>query len=352
MSEHPSPIGRGELVISGLTKAFGRTEVLRGVDLVVPAGSLTAVLGASGCGKTTLLRLIAGLERPDRGTLWLGDREVCGPTTFVPPERRRVGLVPQEGALFGHRNVARNIAFGLPGRDPARRRKVEELLELVGLAGFEDRMPADLSGGQQQRVALARALAPEPEVILLDEPFSSLDAGLRAAVRTDVVHALRETGATAVLVTHDQEEALSTADQVAVLRDGRIVQVGPPPELYAHPVDAAVAAFIGDANLFPATIDHGTARTPLGLLDLAAVVDSDAAPGTPGRVMVRPEQVRLTKDADAVAARVVETQFYGHDAVVHLNAGDVRVLCRTSSTPPAIGTVVFLRVDGPVRFYA
>ena len=202
----------------------------------MPSGSLAAVLGPSGCGKTTLLRIIAGFLRADAGTVTVGGRTLSGPGVHLPPERRRIGIVPQEGALFPHLSVARNISFGLTGLDRARSRRTEEMLGLVGLAGYGDRMPHELSGGQQQRIALARALAPEPQLVLLDEPFNALDSALRAGVRADVRAALRATGATAVLVTHDQQDAF-TADLVAVVRDGRVAQCDTPQELYRHPAD-------------------------------------------------------------------------------------------------------------------
>ena len=217
------------LTIRGLAKAFDATPVLTGVDLDVPAESLTAVLGPSGCGKTTLLRLVAGFLRPDAGTIAFGEEVVAGPGRFVTPQRRRVGYVPQEGALFPHLDVAGNIAFGLPGRARRSRDRLAELLDLVGLdARLAGQYPHELSGGQQQRVALARALAPRPSVVLLDEPFSSLDAGLRESTGRAVAEVLRSARATAVLVTHDQGEALSLADQVAVMRAGRFLQVASP----------------------------------------------------------------------------------------------------------------------------
>src|SRR5580692_5618650 len=233
--------GMTQLVVTGLHKAFGDHPVLTGLDLEVPAGSLTAILGPSGSGKTTLLRVLAGFERGDAGTVTIGGSVVDGPDAHLAPERRQIGYVPQEGSLFPHLTVAANIGFGLP----ARQRKgpaIAELLDAVGLAGLGERYPHQLSGGQQQRVALARALAIRPRVVLLDEPFSSLDAGLRASVRGDVRAVLRERGTTAVLVTHDQDEALSFADRVAVLREGRIVQEGNPDEVYRQPADAGVAA--------------------------------------------------------------------------------------------------------------
>jgi iron(III) transport system ATP-binding protein len=337
------------LVVRGATKSFGSTQVLRGVDLDVPAGSLAAVLGPSGCGKTTLLRVVAGFERADSGTVTLGEEEVTGPGRHVPPERRRVAVVPQEGALFPHLSVAQNVAFGLRGRRD-RRARTAELLEIVGLAGFAERMPAELSGGQQQRVALARALGPEPHVVLLDEPFSGLDAALRAHVRADVRAALRAAGATAVLVTHDQEEALSTADVVAVMRDGLVVQSGTPEEVYRAPVDVEVARFVGEAVVIPATVRDGVVWTPLGHLPLT----HEAADGI-GTVVLRPEQVHLAPEGEGLAARVVDTAFYGHDASVSLDVvcpGDVHlpVVCRTQAQVPTADRVG-VRIVGPVLWY-
>ena len=223
-----------QVAVTGLHKAFGAHPVLTGVDLEVPAGSLTAILGPSGSGKTTLLRLMAGFERLDVGTIVIGDVLVDSPGGYVAPERRRIGYVPQEGNLFPHLTVAGNVGFGLTARERRGGKgvKVDAMLEKVGLAGFGRRYPHQLSGGQQQRVALARALAIEPAVVLLDEPFASLDASLRVGLRADVQEIFRRAGTTAVLVTHDQDEALSTADRVAVLRDGKIAQCAPPEDLY------------------------------------------------------------------------------------------------------------------------
>ena len=244
----------------------------------MPTGSLTAVLGPSGCGKTTLLRLLGGFEHADRGTIRLGEKVLADGRTHLAPERRAIGFVPQEGALFPHLDVAANVGFGLP-RAQRRGGRVEELLELVDLTGLGSRLPHQLSGGQQQRVALARALAPEPGLVLLDEPFDALDAGLRAQVRGEVREALRAAGATALLVTHDQEEALSLADTVAVMRDGRIVQAADPQTLYGDPVDAEVAAFVGEAVLLTGRQRSGRAETSLGPLHTrgAALDEGDRA---------------------------------------------------------------------------
>ncbi|HWD10035.1 MAG TPA: ABC transporter ATP-binding protein, partial [Actinomycetota bacterium] len=259
-----------EVTITGLHKSYGSVPVLAGLDLSVEAGLLTAVLGPSGSGKTTLLRVLAGFERADAGQLSIAGECVDGGGRWVAPEKRRVGYVPQEGCLFPHLSVAANIGFGLakgPGRRD-RNRRVGELLELIGLDGMGERRPHELSGGQQQRVALARALAPRPRIVLLDEPFASLDTGLRATLRDDVREVLRAEGTTTVLVTHDQDEALSIADVVAVMRHGRIVQAGSPRELYDAPADAEVATFLGMANLVPGIVEESYAATPLGALCL------------------------------------------------------------------------------------
>jgi iron(III) transport system ATP-binding protein len=325
---------------------FPATPVLRGVDLEVPAGAFAAIVGGSGAGKTTLLRCIAGFHPIEAGHIRFDDRLVAGPGVDVRPERRRVGLVPQDGSLFGHLSVARNVGFGL---DRAARRsgRVEEMLELVGLGALGRRMPSELSGGQQQRVALARALAPGPALVLLDEPFTALDAGLRGEVRDQVRAVLRAAGATAVLVTHDQEEALGTADVVAVLRDGVVAQAGPPRTVYGEPVDIGVGTFLGEAVVLPATVQAGRASTGLGELAV-----NGAADGT-GRVLVRPEQLRLVEATDGQRrARVSDVVFHGHDSTVVLDVDGLVARCRTAErTPPAIGTVVGVAVDGPVRYY-
>jgi iron(III) transport system ATP-binding protein len=313
-----------DVSVRGVAKSFGATAALAGVDLTVPSGSLTAVLGPSGCGKTTLLRCVAGFERIDDGEILIGGRSVASASSHVPPHRRRVAVVPQEGALFPHLSVAGNVGYGLD-RAARRHGRVDEVLELVGLAGFGARMPHQLSGGQQQRVAVARAIAPRPSLVLLDEPFSALDAGLRADLRQDVRAALRADAATAILVTHDQGEALSTADQVAVMRAGRIIQCGPPAAVYRAPTDAWAAAFVGDAVLLPATVMPATLNgaevyTPLGTIpvpDLPPAADRVT-------VLVRPEQIRIsTRPAAAgVPATVTGHDFHGHDALVALRLAD------------------------------
>ncbi|MGY1718670.1 ABC transporter ATP-binding protein [Blastococcus sp. SYSU DS0552] len=333
------------LTVTGLSKAFGSVPVLAGVDLHVPTGSLTALLGPSGCGKTTLLRLVAGFDTPDAGTVAVGDRVVTGAGRAVPARRRGIGYVPQEGGLFPHLSVAGNVTFGLPRRLRRDTGRVRELLALVGLdAELADRSPHQLSGGQQQRVALARALAPEPSLVLLDEPFSSLDAGLREGTRQAVAAALTVAGATAVLVTHDQAEALSMADQVAVLRHGRLVQLTDPRTLYRRPADLDVAAFVGESVVLDGELRDGRAHCVLGALPV-----SDPADDGPVRVLLRPEQLRLAPSfAPGVRAEVRSVDFYGHDSRVWLSLpGGVTVAARLEGADlPSVGEEVAIEVAG------
>jgi iron(III) transport system ATP-binding protein len=377
--------GMTAVTVRNVTKAFGSAEVLRGIDLAVPEESMTAILGPSGCGKTTLLRLIAGFDTPDSGEILLGDQVVCGSSRFVAPQHRRVGYVPQEGALFPHLDVADNITFGLRGRERRGGHRVEELLELVGLSPqVRQRFPHQLSGGQQQRVALARALAPGPSLILLDEPFSSLDAGLREGTGRAVVRALRATGTTAVLVTHDQSEALSLADQVAVMRGGMLAQVGTPREVYRAPADLGVAEFVGAAVVVDAEVVDGLAFSDLGPLYVKTGCHGpDGHRGVAlarlARLLVRPEQIELTERSHAglaavgdggapasgnagapesgnagVEARVVDVSYFGHDAAVHLQilASGRLVTARVLGlSVPVPGSVVNLSVVGPVAAF-
>lgn len=317
--------------VDGLRKSYGEHPVLAGLDLRVPAGRLVAVLGESGCGKTTLLRILAGFESADAGRVELAGALVDdGRGLRVRPEERRVGYVPQEGTLFPHLTAAQNVGFGLPRR-LRRGPRVDEMLELVGLDGLGARRPDELSGGQQQRVSLARALAVAPSLVLLDEPFAALDPGLREQMRTDVRRAIAAVGATALLVTHDHEEAFSLADEVAVLRDGVIVQTGSPRTLYSAPADAGLAEFLGDVNILTGPVEDGRIRTPLGSL---AVTGPAAAAGVRS-VLIRPEELRLHPcngaSAEGLVGVVDDVTFYGHDARVGivLDDGGLRLVART-----------------------
>ena len=334
-----------QLAVTGLHKAFGTHPVLTGVDLEVPAGSFTAILGPSGSGKTTLLRLLAGFERADAGTITIGDVVVDDAHAHVPPERRRIGYVPQEGSLFPHLTVAANVAFGLPARE-RRGGKAEAVLATVGLEGLGKRYPHQLSGGQQQRVALARALAIEPAVVLLDEPFASLDAHLRASIRADVQKIFKESGTTAVMVTHDQDEALSVADRVAVLRAGKIAQYAAPEDLYTAPADPDLAAFIGDANLLRGEHVAGNVQTVLGLLPLCQNERGFPPNGTV-TVLIRPEQIELGPADGSIRARVVSYGYHGHDAVVAVQPEESAAAEPVAAGPvSAEAGIIMVRVIG------
>jgi iron(III) transport system ATP-binding protein len=322
----------------GVEKAFGRTRAVAGATLRVPSGELVALLGPSGSGKTTLLRVIAGFEQPDAGRVAIGGRPVAGDGAWVEPEHRRIGMVFQDGALFPHLTVAGNVGFGA-----ARRERVAECLELVALAARAGDYPHELSGGERQRVALARALAADPEVVLLDEPFAALDAGLRDALRQEVTDILRAAGTSALLVTHDQAEALSLAGTVAVMREGRIEQVGTPEEIYERPRSRWLAEFLGDADVLPGTASDGVVDCELGRFGAAAELAGDV------HVVIRPESVAigLGPGSDAV---VVARSFYGHDQLVHLELpSGLRLRSRRLGFPAwHPGDRVRISVDGPV----
>ena len=323
------------LDVQGVWKAHAGQPVLRGVDVQVPRGAVLAVLGPSGCGKTTLLRVVAGFDAADEGRVVLDGRVLQGGGVFVPAERRRVGYVPQEGTLFPHLTVAGNVGFGLT-RAERRGGRVAEALALTGLTGLEARYPHAISGGQQQRTALARALAPRPNLVLLDEPFAALDLGLRRSVCADVVALLRRHGATAILVTHDPQEAFSSADLVLVMRDGRAAQLADPATLYRHPADAGVARLTGAAILLDGHAQDGWVDTVLGRMD---------APGAAGpvQVMLRPDQVALVGPGEGVPARVVGTAFQGDHSILQVTVGDVTMALRVSG---AVAAEVHLRTTG------
>ncbi|BDA86191.1 Fe(3+) ions import ATP-binding protein FbpC [Aureimonas sp. SA4125] len=354
------------LRLESVSKRFGTVTALDAVDLDIPAGTRTAIVGPSGSGKSTLLNLVAGFEAPDSGRILLDGVCLADGERVVPAYQRAIGVVSQDGALFPHLDVEHNIGFGLPRRAADRKAVIDGLMELVELdRSMLGRRPHQLSGGQQQRVALARALARRPRLMLLDEPFSALDAGLRESMRTAVVAVLQKAGVASLLVTHDQAEALSFADQVAVLRDGRLVQYGQPRALYFAPTDAVTASFLGDAIIMPATLVDGWATCPMGRVR----VDSGSRRGT-AEIMLRPEQIRLSPLAEAGAsadrakpchARIESVAFGGslctvslvlvdpHGPVAHgAQAFRVKVL---SLQAPLPGAEVALHLDGVAHLF-
>lgn len=329
----------GAIEVTGLHKRFGHQPVLRGVDLHVAPRTVVALLGPSGCGKSTLLRTIAGLEEPDAGSIEVSGELVVGPGAWVAPERRRIGMVFQDWALFPHLDVAGNVGYGLPRRERTAER-IEAALELVDLGGLSKRQPGTLSGGQQQRVALARAIAPEPTVLLLDEPFSNLDSSLRVQVRSEIHQLLAELGITTVFVTHDQDEAFVLGDEVAVMADGQVVQQAAPADLYARPATPWVAAFVGDANLLDGSAAGSVARTAVGAVPLVGEHHGSVT------VLLRPEELRLTAGGDTVVELI---EYYGHDTVylVQLVEGQ-RLRVRAGAAPQhRRGDHVTIAYDGP-----
>ncbi len=345
------------MVISGLVASYGSTAVLHGIDLDLGDGEMLAVLGPSGCGKTTLLRSIAGLHRIDAGRITSDGRDISVAGQIqVPPEKRGIGLMPQEGGLFPHLTVRRNIEFGLRtgflrpylSGHAERTRRVDEMLELVGLPDAGGVKPSELSGGQQQRIALARALAPAPSVVLMDEPFAALDAGLRTSIRQDVRELLQSSKTASILVTHDRAEALGTADRVAVLLGGRCAQIDTPREVYERPATPAVARFVGDAYFIDAAAQGGHVDTVLGRLE-----STTRATGN-GQALLRPEQLSVSEREDG--AFVVEHEFFtGPESSVtlrHSNTGlRLRAIARTADRF-APGTAVDVSVTSPVHWFA
>ena len=354
------------LDVQGISKHYGPVCALDGIALSVAAGSRTAIVGPSGSGKTTLMRLIAGFEAPDAGRITLDGQVLAEGPSALPAHRRGIGVVAQDGALFPHLSVAGNIGFGLDRGMPQRAERIRALMDMVELARtMHDRRPHELSGGQQQRVALARALARQPKLILFDDPFSALDAGLRESMRKAVADLLRSAGITSILVTHDQAEALSFADQVAVLREGRLAQVGSPRALYASPDDRATAAFLGDAIVLPADLGDGWARCVLGRV----AIDAGGRRG-PGEIMLRPEQLQLTPIAADMAAdntdptaclgQVTHVEFGGAICAVTVTLGEgldplaPRQLSIRSSGAnlPPVGARVHITVSGSAHVFA
>jgi iron(III) transport system ATP-binding protein len=316
----PRPI---RLVAKGLTRAFAGRRVVADLSLQVAAGQVTCLLGPSGCGKSTTLRIVAGVERADAGEVWIDGRAVAGPGLHLPPERRGVGMMFQDFALFPHLTVAGNVGFGLSGEAAAKGRRVGELLERVGLSGFAAKHPHELSGGEQQRVALARALAPRPRVMLMDEPFSGLDNRLRDGIRDATLEILKEEGAAVVLVTHEPDEALRMADEIALMRDGRIVQQGAPYNIYNTPVDKAAAGFFSDINVI-----RGVSRGALTATPFGDFLTPGHADGAEVDIVIRPQHLKIDFDRggrgplptpqEGTAARgeVIRSRYLGRESLV------------------------------------
>jgi iron(III) transport system ATP-binding protein len=323
--------------ISGVTRAYGPTVAVDRAELTLSRGRILGLLGASGSGKSTLLRTIAGLESIDAGTIVIDGQIVSVAGRTVPPEARRVGIVFQDFALFPHLTVAQNIGFGLKGRAD-RNVVVGRLLERLRIADRGQTFPHTLSGGEQQRVALARALARDPKVILLDEPFSSLDGALRAEVREDLAQTLRDTGASTIIVTHDAEDAMTMADDLALMDAGRVIQVGTPQELYTRPTSVAAARLLGPLNLVDALVRQGIATSLLGQKAVTA-------PDGPARMGVRPMDLTLNGSGTGLEAHVVSVSFAGHHNVVRAKAGGVALAIHHTGPEPAAGSLVGVTVD-------
>ncbi len=340
----PPDDGPASVRLDNVSKYFASARAVFRLTVGIGQGEFFSLLGPSGCGKTTTLRLIAGLERPDEGAVSIGGEVVAAADTWVSPEKRGIGIVFQDYALFPHMRVAQNVAFGLKGcgRKQAGAR-VEELLDLTGLAGLAGRYPHELSGGERQRVALARSLAPRPRVILLDEPFSNLDADLREELRRETKRILKEQAATTILVTHDQEEAFSLSDRVGVLQGGTLEQLGSPAEIYHRPLSRFVADFVGKADFIEGTVEGGTVRSAFGSFPF----DDGTDLGT-GQVelMVRPDDVGFVPDASGQAV-VTEARFLGASVLYQLQFADGRTIhaIRPSAEVTPVGSRVSVSVD-------
>ena len=338
------------LEISHLKVNLGNRLILDDLSFSLAEGQIAALLGPSGCGKTTLLRSIAGLIQPSDGTIRFGKQLVSLSSLVMPSHKRKIGYVPQEGALFPHLSVADNIAFGLDRsvftKDQIRQ-TTKEMLNLIGLQGFENRMPNQLSGGQQTRVALARALAIKPAIVLLDEPFSALDAALRGDLRSDVIDLLRASKTTAILVTHDREEALVSADVVALMREGQIVQQGSPEAVYSKPISPSIAISTGDALVLNASqsADGSTAY----------LFNSNNVAAPNGQIVIRPEEIQIDRTLTGTSpkGRISKIDYYGHDAMVTVDVQGQSVKVRIPGPFDfAVGEEVSVHHTGPVRFFA
>jgi iron(III) transport system ATP-binding protein len=342
------------LSISQLSVKLGEREIISDLTFDLRQGEIASLLGPSGCGKTTLLRAIAGLIQPTGGTIRFGSQLVGVSSVVLPPNKRGTGYVPQQGALFPHLNVAKNISFGLD-RELYTKKQIseitEEMINLIGLPGFENRLPSQLSGGQQTRVALARALAIKPKLILLDEPFSALDAVLRDELRSEVVGLLRKLGSTAILVTHDREEALVSSDRVILMRSGRVVQDGTPEEVYEAPISPEIAASTGDVLVLAAQkLIDGQTRYPLSSSGIAEI-GSDT-----GYVVIRPEEIQVSSNSvEGIEGSLIHIDYYGHDAMLTVEVLNSRTPIKARVVGPTqfvLGQKVYLKHIGPVRYFA
>jgi iron(III) transport system ATP-binding protein len=334
------------LQVEDICSRYGAQEILHGIDLAVPKGAILALLGRSGCGKTTLLRLIAGFEPATSGRISLDGVVLEQPGRHVPAERRHIGYVPQEGTLFPHLSVAGNIGFGLSSAQ-IREGRVQEAMHLTGLDGLGGRMPHQISGGQQQRTALARALAPRPSLILLDEPFNALDITLRRSVSADVVALLRAHSATAILVTHDPQEAFESADLIAVMRAGTIAQIADPATLYNRPADVEVARLTGPVILLDGMLHGDHADTMLGNIALH--------PGTPmqgpAKILLRREQIVEAHGAQGADATVTQAVFRGDHVLAHLHVGDAEFEMKLTNQTVQPGDTLRVRACGKASAY-
>ncbi len=334
----------GLLGFENVSRRFGAAHAVREVSFDLQPGEIACLLGPSGCGKTTLLRIAAGIDQPSSGRVLLDGQEISGPKRFVPPERRNIGLMFQDFALFPHLSILDNVAFGL--KDLGRRQALDiaqRALERVGLAEYASAYPDKLSGGEQQRVALARAIVPRPQVMLMDEPFSGLDQRLRESVRGETLALLRETRASCLIVTHDPVEAMGMADRILLLRRGQLIQIGPPEELYNHPVDVDTARFFSDANEFQGHSSGGMVATPLGIF-----VAPPHLANQPVLVMVRPQGIRVSANGQGVEGYVLESRFEGDDArcSIQLEGLENPVLARVpAKSAPQRGATVRFGVD-------
>jgi iron(III) transport system ATP-binding protein len=342
------------LEVANLSRRFGHRDVVSDLTLTVAAGQVTCLLGPSGCGKSTTLRMIAGVENPDSGTIRIDGQTVCDDRTHLPPESRGIGLMFQDFALFPHLSVAKNVAFGLRGDARAKTARVDELLERVDLSGFGAKHPHELSGGEQQRVALARALAPRPRIMLMDEPFSGLDNRLRDGIRDTTLEVLKEEGAAVLLVTHEPDEALRMADEIALMRDGKIVQRGSPYNIYNAPIDRAAAAFFSDINVISGVSKGALTDTPFGAFLTPGHVD-----GGKVEIVIRPQHLKIDFDRagrgpnptsqDGTPARgiVSRARFLGHESLVDFTM-DFDGSKLTAAVPgvflPKVGTPLWLMI--------